>query len=67
MILRVNGEEKTFYEKIDNVKQLLDVLGVKPHLAAVEVNRTIVDPKLFEQTMLKDRDRVEIVSFVGGG
>lgn len=67
MMLRVNGEEQDFSEKIDTVKQLLDALDVKTQVAAVEVNGKIVDPQLFEQAPLKDRDKVEIVSFVGGG
>ena len=67
MILRVNGEEKVFSEKVTNVLQLLEVLGIKAQRAAVEVNGEIADPGQFEQTGLQDRDRVEIVSFVGGG
>ncbi len=67
MILRINGEEKSFSEEITTVEKLLDVLGIKPQRAAVEINRNIVSPELFEHTRLHDNDRVEIVSFVGGG
>ena len=67
MILRVNGKEKTFSEKPENVLQLLESLGVKTEMAAVEINGDIVNPELFAQTELQDGDKVEIVSFVGGG
>ena len=67
MILRLNGEEKTFSNYIKTVSQILNELGVQPLRAAVEINGKIVDPALFEKTSLKDMDRIEIVSFVGGG
>jgi thiamine biosynthesis protein ThiS len=67
MILRINGEEKTFSVKTDNVMDLLHTLGVKSVMAAVEINGNIVDPNLFNKTLLRDGDKVEIVSFVGGG
>ena len=67
MILRINGEEKTFSGKTGNVMDLLHTLGVKPVMAAVEINGNIVDPNLFNKTLLQDGDKVEIVSFVGGG
>lgn len=67
LMLRINGEDRTFSETIDSVGRLLAVLGINPHRAAVEVNRTIVNPELFETTPLHSSDRVEIVSFVGGG
>jgi thiamine biosynthesis protein ThiS len=67
MILRVNGKEKTFSAKPENVTQLLDALGVKTQLAAVEINGDIVSSDLFPQTTLHEGDKIEIVSFVGGG
>ena len=67
MILRVNGEDKTFSQTITTVHQLLDVLEINPKLAAVEINVEIVDPQLFSETTLHDKDKIEIVSFVGGG
>jgi thiamine biosynthesis protein ThiS len=67
MILRVNGEDKTFSPTITTVHQLLDVLEINPKLAAVEINGEIVDPQLFKETTLHEKDKIEIVSFVGGG
>ena len=67
MILRLNGEEKTFSEESDTVGKLLEVLEVNAQRVAVEINGRIVDPKLFAETLVHNRDKVEIVSFVGGG
>ena len=67
MILRLNGEEKTFSDKTDTVSKLLETLEVNAQRVAVEINGGIVDPKLFSETLIHDSDKVEIVSFVGGG
>jgi thiamine biosynthesis protein ThiS len=67
MILRVNGEDKTFSQSITTVHQLLGILEINPKLAAVEINGEIVDPQLFKETTLHEKDKIEIVSFVGGG
>lgn len=67
MIIRLNGLEKEVPDQTSTVGLLLMALGVKPGRVAVEVNGTIVDPACFDTTMLHNGDRVEIVSFVGGG
>jgi thiamine biosynthesis protein ThiS len=67
MILRVNGEEKTFVGSAVNIAQLLETLGLQCRRTAVEINGVIIDPDLFDATRLQDRDAIEIVSFVGGG
>jgi len=67
MILRINGEDKRFDEAVRTLKQLLDALGVSCRRIAVERNGEIEDPASFEQVVLEDEDRIEIVTFVGGG
>ncbi len=67
MMLRVNGEEKNFTEKVANAEHLLMLLNVKTKMAAVEVNGRIISPEMFFKTALSEGDKVEIVSFVGGG
>ncbi|MEI6126683.1 MAG: sulfur carrier protein ThiS [Pseudomonadota bacterium] len=67
MLLRLNGIEKTFSQQINTVSRLLLELGAKPRRVAVEINGEIIDPSLFDETPVHDRDRVEIVTFVGGG
>ncbi len=65
MRVSVNGEEHT--TEGDTLGQLLQELGVIPERVAVEVNLEVIRKKDFEHYRLKDGDRVEVVSFVGGG
>ncbi len=66
MKLLVNGEFKEF-KKIETISQLLQELNVKTQFVAVELNGKIVYKEEFDKALLKDGDRVEVVSFVGGG
>lgn len=62
----VNGSElKTADNSALNV--LLNELGFNISLTAVELNGNIVPKKEYENTILKNGDRIEVVSFVGGG
>lgn len=62
----VNGEEKEIPEGL-TVVGLLNKLIIGKGRVAVELNLDIVPKGRFGDTILKDGDRVEIVSFVGGG
>ena len=62
----VNGEEKDISEGL-TVEGLLNKLGIGKERVAVELNLDIVPKGRFDDTILKDGDRIEIVSFVGGG
>jgi thiamine biosynthesis protein ThiS len=64
--LFVNGESREF-EKESTVAALLEKLGAPPERAAIELNLQILDKHDYARTVLKDGDRLEIISFVGGG
>ena len=49
------------------VSGLLEQVQVDPGRVAVERNLDIVPRKTYGKTALADGDRVEIVTFVGGG
>jgi sulfur carrier protein len=49
------------------VGDLLRELDIKTERVAVELNLEILDRKDFELRSLKEGDRVEILSFIGGG
>jgi thiamine biosynthesis protein ThiS len=49
------------------VSALLDQLGVDARRVAVEVNEVVVKRGTFDETMVGEGDRVEIVNIVGGG
>ena len=45
----------------------LKASGFRINRIVVEINGVIISPGLYTSTFFKDGDRVEIVSFVGGG
>lgn len=58
------------HEAIDDgatVADLLTRLNLDPIRVAVEVNEDLVPRRTFVQRRLRPGDRVEIVTFVGGG
>lgn len=64
--LFVNGEAQEF-EKEATVAGLLEKLGTSPERVAIELNLQVLDKQEYARTLLKDGDRLEIISFVGGG
>jgi sulfur carrier protein len=64
--IQVNGEQRGSQAGA-TVGALLRELGIKTERVAVELNLEIVDRKEFDQRELKQGDRVEILSFIGGG
>ena len=49
------------------VATLLVTLGVEKSRVAIEKNQDVVPKKHYEETVLVAGDRVEVVTFVGGG
>lgn len=66
MIIRVNGEERII-EDGTTIEALLTELKIKPQAMAVDLNREIIPKRLYNNTMLKDGDSLEIVRMTGGG
>ena len=66
MELFVNGEPKSCAEPA-SLAQFIEQLGMKGDRVAVELNRDIVPRAQWNDTQLRDGDRLEIVHFVGGG
>ena len=64
--LQVNGESKTCGVGT-SLPDFLAEVGLNPKLVAVEYNGEILERRLWEQTLLKSGDRLEIVTIVGGG
>ena len=69
MKIKVNGEEKNI--EIDHDKALLsstlELLGYKPNTIVVELNDLIINSAKWGDEIIKEGDRLEIVSIVGGG
>ncbi len=66
IMLEINGETRAV-PPVSNVIELLEVLGISGGRIAVEVNRKIIRRGDWDKTPISNRDRVEIVQFVGGG
>lgn len=64
--LHINGEPQRV-PPVNNVRELLSVLGMGEDRVAVELNRRIVRRGDWDKTAVSDRDEIEIVQFVGGG
>ena len=66
MTIRLNGDPHEIPEPM-SVSALLQRLDVDSRRVAVELNLTVVKRALYDTSIVKDGDEVEVVNFVGGG
>ncbi|GKS59045.1 sulfur carrier protein ThiS [Nitrospira sp.] len=66
MQIQVNGEQRETISG-STVADLLATLDVPGDRVAVELNLEILDRGEFPTRALREGDRVEIISFIGGG
>jgi len=64
-MVKINGEKLNVAG--ENVAEYLSESGYDLKRVAVELNGDILPKSQYADTLLKDGDSVEIVSFVGGG
>ena len=50
-----------------SLKNLIEKLKTPINKVAIELNEEIVDKKKSSQIFLKNKDKIEIVHFIGGG
>ena len=62
----VNGKQMTVNLKF-SLKNLIDKLHLPVKKVAIELNREIVNKKRITKIILKSKDKIEIVNFIGGG
>lgn len=65
MEIIINGEAKLVVS--NQLSTILDELGYAGKRFVVELNGEIISKELYATTVLTAADRLEIVSFVGGG
>ena len=65
MVVKVNGEDRELPEG-ETVLGLIARYQLTPEKVAIELNRRLLRGERYG-TALKERDEVEIVTFVGGG
>lgn len=66
MKIILNGKEKDIPGPI-SINDLFSLLKFDPSKAVVEHNRKILKQDEWDRTVLKKNDKVEVISFVGGG
>ncbi len=64
--LLLNGDVRTI-PAVASVRELIELLGIRSERVAVELNRRVIKRVDWENTPVRDGDKLEIVQFVGGG
>ena len=68
MKIRVNGEERFIQSnKSISLYETIKLLGYSSNTVVVELNRLIINSEEWEDKYIKNGDKLEIVSIVGGG
>jgi sulfur carrier protein len=66
MKLLLNGEERHIADVV-SIADLVSALGLDARKVAVERNLEIAPRSTYADVRLADGDRIEIVTFIGGG
>ena len=66
MKLTINGTAAELPDE-HTIASLLESRGLKPSRVVVELNGEIADSAKWTITTLREHDRIELISFVGGG
>ena len=64
-MLKINGQESEAEGK--TVSEYLASANYEPKQVVVEINEQIIAKERYRETLLKEGDVVEIISFMGGG
>ena len=64
--IKVNGKYMIIKQKT-SVQDLIKALKIPVGKIAIEMNKEILDKKKLKNKMLKNKDSIEIVHFIGGG
>ena len=68
MKIRVNGEERLIQSNESiSLNETIQLLGYSSNTVVVEVNKLIINSEEWEDKYIKNGDKLEIVSIVGGG
>jgi len=68
MKIRINGEERIIQSnKIISLNETMKLLGYSSNTVIVELNNLIINAEGWKNKYIKEGDKLEIVSIVGGG
>ncbi|KNF10039.1 thiamine biosynthesis protein ThiS [Gottschalkia purinilytica] len=66
MHIKINGKNKSVKDDI-SILDLLTSNNLNPNNVVIEYNYTILEREEWQDTILKENDNLEVLSFVGGG
>jgi len=64
--IKVNGKFKSIPQNY-KISNLVKDLKIPLKKVAIELNQEIIDKKKISKIILKKKDKIEIVHFIGGG
>lgn len=67
MTIVLNGKTIELPQEINSISDLLRYYNLENRIVVVEVNQEITYKEQYDSTILSDKDRIEIIHFVGGG
>ena len=66
--IKINLNGKTLsLNKGTSVYKVIKNIKLQPNKIAIELNRKIISKKKMNKIFLKNKDKIEIVHFIGGG
>lgn len=66
MVIKINGKDETIEDGATLIKLILNK-GIVPGRVVIEHNYRIIPKNEWQDTVVKENDAVEIISFMGGG
>ncbi len=66
MYIVLNGKKFQISEK-DTIMRLLKKIDIKSSKVAIEVNKVVIPKEKYRYFKFKNKDKVEVVTFIGGG
>jgi sulfur carrier protein len=64
--IQLNGKNITIKKNI-SISHLLKQYKLNERKIAIELNKKILSRQKYSKTILKNRDKIEVVYFIGGG
>ena len=64
--IQLNGKKLALKQTI-SIYQLLKKYKINGKKVAIEINGRILSKNNYKKKIIKDKDRIEIVQFIGGG
>ncbi len=64
--MQINGQE-SYLDAGISVSEMLEALDIEAKKVIIEINLEIIEKDKYSETKLHEDDKVEIITFMGGG